>query len=1184
MSGRDLKTFAKTIEQYASEDMTQNLHAQAHARAILIDSAAPRDQWPSFNPHLDERLYYGANLLISGGLELLESEGYAEQAEKFLTKGAEAIEFLCSSRDSLKASPREELLKAALAYHIAGRHARAYVLMDQLEKYPENENEYFGVLISILKRRLKRARRQTIRIFEKMGNNDETISTMLQKGEMSPEEAFDRLGKRSLTQAISLFLEYLKIGRKEYLNRAITITQNVVQLGKDSCDVSLWWTARMAYQIFKEIGGSSLWNCMGKFNPEGTDNFMIKRYIQSNLMKQTPIINLWPSQIKALRWILHQDKTSFGVRMPTSAGKTKIAELTILKTILDSQDDSTKCIYIAPYRSLAIEIEHTLRSGLGPLGIRVSEIYGGFDMSYADQRLINETRVLIATPEKFDAVIRQVPEIIPKIKLLIIDEGHIAGDVSERGIGAEFLLNRLLLVLPREKCRYLFISAVLPNAEDFARWIAGDKNKLVKSDWRPSRLMIGECQWNGDRIRLDYTHDTEGKFKQECFVHEFIKKQECKGLPGVGGRRNPFPHDTKEAFALSAIRFAQNGTTLAFIPQARYAEPVGNEILEALKIQSAINSQSSTACELPKPDRRSKEWKNCEEVIKDELGEESVLLKFLNASFVVHHSKLPVRVRLRTEELIRTNQVKLIVATTTLAQGVNLPIRTVLVRGLQQGQGGVVNSLVFWNIAGRAGRAMFENEGQILFFVDETVEAWHIRKLRRQIDSLIQRNDINDIVGVLYLIIKIIRDLWQKSEHHMDISSLCIKLSEDDFDWINMAERPDFIGYMSLLDQHLLALSVEANITPETLDVLQDALRKSLLFAEIGVRPIPDIDEDVATKILKSRVKSIYRRIPSHKKRQRFYKLGLSLNDCNAIETNTPVLLGLFMRASEWDIWKYDDRINFLCEIANEAMKLEAVHEGRELLFETNREIIAGWLEGKTALEIIADVEAPDYNDPSKLSKFIEDLCVYKLAWVVNSIYVYIRDRHVDSEPPLPDICGSFSAMFKYGVCDPVATVFMAYLSGNRKLSTKAALASPHKYERIDRALAWLLKSNSEDLCNSGLSQEEANKIIELRQDINIHDEQDEETSSINTFTTKKLPTTIVNVGDNVIIIPRPKESSHRYDIMSLTGEILWRIKREDEFPKWWLKIYTIEARIDSIDTLPDGRYEITILVDRMGR
>ena len=228
MAGRNLNIFAKELAQYESASSTQYLHAQAHARAILVDSAAPREQWPPFSKQLDERLYYGANLLISGGLELLEGEGFAEQAEKFLTEGAEAIEFLCNSIDSFKASPREELLKAALAYHIASRHARAYVLMDKLKKYPKSKNEFSELLIAILERQLELARRQTIYLFEEKGYNDATISAMLSNGELSPEESVDKLGKRSLTQAVSFFLEYLKIGRKDYLSRAIEITQNVV--------------------------------------------------------------------------------------------------------------------------------------------------------------------------------------------------------------------------------------------------------------------------------------------------------------------------------------------------------------------------------------------------------------------------------------------------------------------------------------------------------------------------------------------------------------------------------------------------------------------------------------------------------------------------------------------------------------------------------------------------------------------------------------------------------------------------------------------------------------------------------------------------------------------------------------------------------------------------------------------
>src|SRR5258707_11937598 len=103
-----------------------------------------------------------------------------------------------------------------------------------------------------------------------------------------------------------------------------------------------------------------------------------------------------------------------------------------------------------------------------------------------------------------------------------------------------------------------------------------------------------------------------------------------------------------------------------------------------------------------------------------EVGPGSLLLKLLDEGIIVHHGRLPGRVRLAVEELARAEAVRLIVATTTLAQGINFPIKTVLVRGLQMGETETVSPMTFWNICGRAGRAMKENEGQILFCVDET--------------------------------------------------------------------------------------------------------------------------------------------------------------------------------------------------------------------------------------------------------------------------------------------------------------------------------------------------------------------------------------------------------------------------------------------------------------------------------
>ncbi len=102
------------------------------------------------------------------------------------------------------------------------------------------------------------------------------------------------------------------------------------------------------------------------------------------------------------------------------------------------------------------------------------------------------------------------------------------------------------------------------------------------------------------------------------------------------------------------------------------------------------------------------------------MGADSIVGKCLKAGVVVHHGSLPQVVKLGLERLVRGGAVRLVVATTTLAQGVNFPIRTVLVHSLDHGQGEKVSPMDFWNICGRAGRGMKENEGQVLFFVNDS--------------------------------------------------------------------------------------------------------------------------------------------------------------------------------------------------------------------------------------------------------------------------------------------------------------------------------------------------------------------------------------------------------------------------------------------------------------------------------
>ena len=112
--------------------------------------------------------------------------------------------------------------------------------------------------------------------------------------------------------------------------------------------------------------------------------------------------------------------------MPTSAGKTRIAELAILKFLIDTQATSEKkCLYIAPYRSLAVELEESLRRSFEPIEIGVSQLYGSYDLNPAEAWLIDKSKILIATPEKIDAFLRYNSDLAQQIGLIIVDEGHI---------------------------------------------------------------------------------------------------------------------------------------------------------------------------------------------------------------------------------------------------------------------------------------------------------------------------------------------------------------------------------------------------------------------------------------------------------------------------------------------------------------------------------------------------------------------------------------------------------------------------------------------------------------------------------------------------------------------------------------------------------------------------------------
>ena len=246
---------------------------------------------------------------------------------------------------------------------------------------------------------------------------------------------------------------------------------------------------------------------------------------------------------------------------------------------------------------------------------------------------------------------------------------------------------------------------------EFATWIAGDSGHVIQSDWRPSRQILGELRWNGSVASIYYTHSGLEPLAHECFVSSFIQQLDKGQLRGTG-RRTPFPYNMQEVLADAALRFAQQDMTLVFVPQRRWVEPFGCRLMKAIQLRDALARRNGGQFNLPVSAEGQALLKECIAVAEETVGSGAKVTQFLRAGFVVHHAGIPQKLRLKLEQLVRQQAVKLVVATTTLAQGVNFPIRTVLVQGLHLGKDESLTQLDFWNICGRAGRGRLLQPGR----------------------------------------------------------------------------------------------------------------------------------------------------------------------------------------------------------------------------------------------------------------------------------------------------------------------------------------------------------------------------------------------------------------------------------------------------------------------------------------
>ena len=507
-------------------------------------------------------------------------------------------------------------------------------------------------------------------------------------------------------------------------------------------------------------------------DPNGYSRYLKVRALGDAKSSGRPV--LWPSALAYVKECILGDTTHAVVSMPTGSGKSFVAELAVSQAVSDGW-----ALYLAPTNALTEQVRGDLREGLRELETDVLAFVGDREYTILEAERVVEmsvNSVAVMTPEKCSLALRLSPKTFETCRLVVFDECHLLGDPgSTRGPLAELVLTQLMLRAP--DCRFLLMSAIVQNPRELAHWISeatGGSGKAVTIRWRPTRTLrtvlgVDNEAYQNALVRAMRelqklpNHRKRVGFRADCAVAGSLRgawhteeepdyriaRIDCEvdlsvRRKQVGGKWRYTPNADSwvngAATHLATKLVERRIQTLVFTPANRHY-PFSNGGKVRLKqdvLMSLPAAPSLVQC--------------CATLAEYELGCESQVFKLLNKGVAVHTSLMLETEKIGSETMFRSRGAPLMLATGTLAQGLNLPAIAVIIAGSRIGDPrGEDPNLIqrrkfsqLLNAAGRAGRAGFANQGLVVAVPDDPVSFGQfedVLHVRRQADYLQQSDD-----------------------------------------------------------------------------------------------------------------------------------------------------------------------------------------------------------------------------------------------------------------------------------------------------------------------------------------------------------------------------------------------------------------------------------------------------------